>query len=96
MNNAFKKFDLAVKSAVVRRGGTGLGYYLARGLARSGTKVMIASWREDALHDAAESDGNQFIYHTVDPADRASTSAFATHAISALGGVDRCRYRHSL
>ena len=93
MSNAFKKFDLTGKSAVVTGGGTGLGYYLARGLARSGAKVMIASRREDVLHDAAErltaeSDGNQVHYHSLDLADRASTSAFATHAISALDGVD--------
>ena len=54
---------------------------------------MIASRREDVLQDAAarltaESDGNQVLYHAVDLTNRASTSAFATHAISALGGVD--------
>lgn len=49
MHQAFKKFDLSGKSAFVTGGGSGIGYYMARGLARSGARVMIASRREQLL-----------------------------------------------
>lgn len=93
MKDAFKKFDLTGKAAVVTGGGTGLGYYMARGLARSGARVMITARREQVLKDAAaniskESDGAQVLYHLVDLADRNSVQKLAQHAIETLGGVD--------
>jgi len=93
MTVAFKKFDLTGRSAFVTGGSAGLGYYLARGLARSGAKVMIAARREGVLREAAEkltaeSAGNPVLYHAMDLADRASVDASARHAIATLGGVD--------
>jgi NAD(P)-dependent dehydrogenase (short-subunit alcohol dehydrogenase family) len=93
MNDAFKKFDLTGKTAFVTGGGAGLGYFMARGLARSGAKVMIAARREDVLKASAqklseESGGNEVLYRSMDLADRASVAAGAQYAIDTLGGVD--------
>jgi NAD(P)-dependent dehydrogenase (short-subunit alcohol dehydrogenase family) len=92
-SDAFRKFDLTGKTAVVTGGGTGLGYYMARGLARSGARVMIAARREDVLKESAarltaESQGNEVLHHRLDLADRASVSAFTEHAIATMGVVD--------
>ena len=48
----FKRFDLNGKTAFITGGNAGLGYYMARGLARLGAKVMFASRRVDSLEDA--------------------------------------------
>lgn len=93
MSVAFEKFDLTGKTALVTGGGTGLGYYMSRGLARSGATIMIAARREGVLKDAAqklsdESDGASVLYHTVDLANRSSVSELADHAIDTMGGVD--------
>tara|TARA_B110000211_G_scaffold235027_1_gene308650 strand:- start:5824 stop:6660 length:837 start_codon:yes stop_codon:yes gene_type:complete len=93
MSEAYKKFDLTGKTAFVTGGGTGLGYVMSRGLARSGAKVMIASRREHILKEAAkklteEADGNQVLYTTVDLSDRTSVAKAADYVIEQLGGVD--------
>lgn len=93
MNEAFSKFDLTGKTAVVTGGGTGLGYYMSRGLARSGAKVLITARREQVLKDAAakltqESNGNEVLYHVVDLASPDSVQRLGDHAIKRLGGVD--------
>lgn len=90
---AFERFDLTGRSAVVTGGGTGLGYFTARGLARSGARVMIAARRESVLKEAAdrltaEADGNQVCYHPVDLADRGSCRSLADAAANELGTVD--------
>jgi NAD(P)-dependent dehydrogenase (short-subunit alcohol dehydrogenase family) len=90
---AFGKFDLTSKTAFVTGGGTGLGYYMARGLARSGAKVMISARRKDVLEEAAaqltaESSGNPVLCATVDLNDKASVRAVHEYAVSTLGGVD--------
>lgn len=91
--NAFAKFDLTGRTAVVTGGGSGLGYFMSRGLARSGAKVLICSRREDLLADAArrlsdESDGSEVLYRTVDLAIRASLATFTDEALATLGNVD--------
>ena len=93
MNEAFKKFDLSGKTAFFTGGGTGLGYYMARGLARSGAKVMIAARRESVLREAAlqltqESNSNPVLYCTIDLNDRADLARVAKYANETLGGVD--------
>jgi NAD(P)-dependent dehydrogenase (short-subunit alcohol dehydrogenase family) len=91
-NGAFDKFDLTGRTAVVTAGATGLGYYMARGLARSGARVLIAQRREDVLAEAAErmrkESGGDVIYATVDLNDRASIQAFNAHVLKTLGSVD--------
>lgn len=93
MNDAFAKFDLTGRTAVVTGGGTGLGYYMTRGLARSGARVLITARRADVLAKAAdelnaEVGAERVFCHTVDLADRPSVNALAEHAIDSFGWVD--------
>lgn len=93
LQNAFGKFDLSGKTAFVTGGGTGLGYYMARGLIRAGARVMIAARREDVLAEAAkklssESSGKEVLYTTMDLQSWDSIYATQDHVISTLGGVD--------
>ena len=93
MSKLQNKFDLSGRSAFVTGGGTGLGYMMARGLARNGARVMIAGRRASVLEDAAarlsaETDGNPVLCCAVDLADAASVDSAAQTAIEALGGVD--------
>lgn len=93
MNDAFKKFDLTGKAAYVTGGSAGLGYHMARALAQSGAKVMIAARREDVLKESAkrltdESSGDKVLYQSIDLADPVSIRESSQAAISELGGVD--------
>jgi NAD(P)-dependent dehydrogenase (short-subunit alcohol dehydrogenase family) len=87
---AFDKFDLTGRTAVVTAGATGMGYYMARGLARSGAKVLIAQRRADVLATSAErlrnESGGEILTDTVDLRDRSSTAAFNQRALEKLGG----------
>jgi len=88
-----RKFDLTNKTAVVTAGGTGLGYFMTRGLLEQGAKVLIASRREDVLQQAVKDLRNatpkgEISYKTVDLADRRSLEAFAESVNKELGGVD--------
>jgi NAD(P)-dependent dehydrogenase (short-subunit alcohol dehydrogenase family) len=89
---AFRKFDLSGKSAFVTGGGTGLGYYMARGLARSGATVMISARRKSVLENAArllsEDSGNTVRYCEIDLSDRKSIRRSADYALRTLDGVD--------
>jgi NAD(P)-dependent dehydrogenase (short-subunit alcohol dehydrogenase family) len=93
LKTAYSKFELVGKTALVTGGGTGLGYYMARGLARSGAKVMIAARRAEVLKEAAQSlmaeaPGSEVIYTTMDLNDRSSVEQLKDDAIAGLGGVD--------
>ena len=66
---------------------------MARGLARSGAKVMIASRRIETLEAACnklskETGGSKIHYTQLDLGDKQSTLQAAENAISELGGVD--------
>jgi NAD(P)-dependent dehydrogenase (short-subunit alcohol dehydrogenase family) len=92
-NDAFKKFDLTGRTAVVTGGGTGLGYFMARGLARSGATVVLAARRESVLKEAAdkmaaEAPQGHVEYATVDLGDRDSIDDFARATIERFGGID--------
>ena len=89
----FEQFDLTGRTAVVTGGATGLGFHMARGLARSGANVVIAARREDVLKQACErirADGNpgSIGWHPTDLADRASTQSLIDHCLSKHGKVD--------
>jgi NAD(P)-dependent dehydrogenase (short-subunit alcohol dehydrogenase family) len=91
--DAFKKFDLAGHTAVVTGGGTGLGYFMARGMARSGATVVLAARRESVLKEAAdkmaaEAPQGRVEYATVDLADRASVDDLARTTSERFGGID--------
>jgi NAD(P)-dependent dehydrogenase (short-subunit alcohol dehydrogenase family) len=93
MNEAFKKFDLTGKTAFVTGGGTGLGYYMTRGLARSGATVMIAARRADVLREAAakisaESNGNRVLYTTMNLENPDDVTRTSEKVVAELGGVD--------
>lgn len=93
MKQAFDKFDLTGKAAFITGGGTGLGFAMARGLARSGAQVMIAARREDVLRESVaklqqESGNDAVSYCCMDLSDTESVNAAAQHAIKELGGVD--------
>ena len=89
----FRKFDLAGRTAFITGGNAGLGYHMARGLARTGARVMIASRNEDSLAVAGkqlseESGGAEVFSTRLDLADKQSTADAARHALTELGGVD--------
>lgn len=91
--DAFKKFDLTGRTAVVTGGSAGLGYFMARGLARSGAKVVLTARRESVLKEAADkmaADAPQghVEYATVDLADRHSVDALARTTLDRFGGID--------
>jgi gluconate 5-dehydrogenase len=89
--SAFKKFDLTGKTAVVTGGATGIGYFMARGLALSGAKVILAARREDTLKASAarmtEETGNPVTWRVLDLASRKSTRSLVEYT-NGLGGVD--------
>jgi NAD(P)-dependent dehydrogenase (short-subunit alcohol dehydrogenase family) len=89
----FEKFDLTGKTALITGGSAGLGFHMARGLARSGAHVLIAARRPEALEAAAKQlKADPYIknvdWHPVDLTDRASVSALAKHALDKFGGLD--------
>ncbi|HKY90311.1 MAG TPA: SDR family NAD(P)-dependent oxidoreductase [Nevskiaceae bacterium] len=92
MHDTFKKFDLTGRTAFVTGGGTGIGYFMSRGLAALGARVMIAARRADVLAAAAnqlrEETGREVLYAPIDLADRSNTIAAARSAVERLGGVD--------
>jgi len=93
MDDAFAKFDLTGRAAVVTGGATGLGYYMTRGLARSGARVLIAARRADVLAKAADElncglGAERVFCHPVDLAERASVQDLAEYATGPFGGVD--------
>jgi len=88
-----KKFDLTNKTAVVTAGGTGLGYFMSRGLLQLGARVLIASRRKQVLEKAAEElkrhqPGAEVLFKTVDLRNRESVTEFAQGVKNDLGGVD--------
>ncbi len=91
--NAFEKFDLTGKTALVTGGGTGLGYFMTRALLKAGAKVMIAARRVDVLDQAAqrlarEVDGAQVLTHFIDLANLADIPNKAAEIAKTLNGVD--------
>src|SRR5512137_3066637 len=91
--DAFKKFELTGKTALVTGGGAGLGYNVTRALVHSGAKVMIAARRGHVLADAAkklmeETPGSEVLWHVFDLSKRDTISDLASHAIKTMGGVD--------
>jgi NAD(P)-dependent dehydrogenase (short-subunit alcohol dehydrogenase family) len=90
--DAFKKFDLTGRTAVVTGGSAGLGYFMARGLARSGATVVLAARRESVLkeaadHMAAEAPQGHVDYAAVDLGDRDSIHDFARTTIERFDQV---------
>jgi gluconate 5-dehydrogenase len=59
-------FGLAGKTALVTGAGTGLGYAMAKSLARAGARVVMLGRRQDVLEEAARSIGERALAHPFD------------------------------
>jgi gluconate 5-dehydrogenase len=87
-------FDMTGKIALVTGGATGLGYHMARAMARSGADVIIAARRENVLQEAAarlNADSEvkgKVTFFPVDLGERTSIRALTAHVIDKHGGVD--------
>ena len=93
MNSAFRKFDLAGKTAIVTGGATGLGYFMTRGLMRSGAKVMMVARREEVLSNAAkklrkDTNTGEVLFYRADLGMRESISDLIQHVDNDMGGAD--------
>jgi NAD(P)-dependent dehydrogenase (short-subunit alcohol dehydrogenase family) len=93
MSTPFAKFDLTGRTALVTGGATGLGYCMARALAQSGARVIIAARRENLLKDACERLNKEphvsnVTWRALDLNDRANVDDFARFAITTYGGID--------
>jgi NAD(P)-dependent dehydrogenase (short-subunit alcohol dehydrogenase family) len=85
-------FDLTGRVALVTGGSKGIGYAIARGLARAGADLFICSRNEDSLRTAAESIQQEarvrVEYLAADMAIRADVNRVAEAAVQRLGKVD--------
>ncbi len=93
MSEAFTKFDLTGKFAVVTGGSAGVGYCMARGLMRSGAKVLLAARRESMLVESAarladEAPEGTVDFASVDLVDRSDVARFARTVLQKYDGVD--------
>jgi 3-oxoacyl-[acyl-carrier protein] reductase len=76
------------KVAVVTGAGGGIGEAYARGLAASGTRVVIADINKDGAERVAREIGEGALAIEVDVASPESTRAMADRAAAHFGGVD--------
>lgn len=86
-------FSLAGRAALVTGGSAGIGLAMARALARSGARVMIAGRGEDRLAAAASAlradvPGADILTRSADLQRHEDVLALADAAGAALGGVD--------
>jgi NAD(P)-dependent dehydrogenase (short-subunit alcohol dehydrogenase family) len=78
-------------TALITGGGTGIGREIARGFARHGAQVVIASRDQTHLDTAAQEiadEGGECHVHTVNIRDVGSVEALRAFVVSELGGVD--------
>ena len=89
--NPETQFRLDEKVAIVTGGAGAMGRVIARGLAKAGAEVVIASRNEQSARDAArelQNDGFKALAVQVDVSDRASTLAMADRTAHEFGGID--------
>ncbi len=88
INSLTQHYGLTGKTALVTGGGTGLGKAIAKCLAISGAKVVIAGRREDILRDACAEIGFGVQYIPVDLTDIGSLLTFEQTAFERFGLID--------
>lgn len=84
-------FDLTGRTAIVTGGNQGIGFAIARGLARAGVSVVIANRRAEEGRKAAESlraEGLTAVAIPADASSRSSVETLVTRTISELGKID--------
>src|SRR5437763_2335278 len=74
--------------AIVTGGATGIGFAVAKELARLGGRVVIASRKEENLKPAAEELGANASYHVLDVRDAAAVETMAEKVASDFGRID--------
>lgn len=74
--------------AIVTGGSRGIGYAIARDLAKNGVKVVITGRNIETLKKAAEKIGENAIPMVWDAGDIENTKSYLKKAIELLGGLD--------
>lgn len=88
---AYKKLDLAGKTAVVVGGSSGIGRVMALGLAEGGADVVSSARRADlvnSLADEIEALGKRTLRVTCDVGDRSSLENLLKECVKRFGKVD--------
>ncbi len=85
------EFDLTGKVAIVTGGNGGIGYGIARGLARAGADIVVAA--RNAVKNAQavrdlQTSGGQALAISTDVQDEASVQAMVQATLAAFGRVD--------
>ncbi|MCJ8323628.1 MAG: SDR family oxidoreductase [Rhizobiales bacterium] len=81
-------YGLAGKTALVTGGGTGIGLAIAKCLADSGAKVVIAGRRENILAKSSDEIGNNCQYLKLDLQNIDSIKSFEEEVNNQFGSID--------
>jgi gluconate 5-dehydrogenase len=88
LNNEQEIFTLKNKNALVTGGGSGLGLSIAKALACSGAKVIIAGRDENKLRNACKEIGNDCSYISFDLSQLEKIPAFVEQLIQQAKTID--------
>lgn len=80
--------NMAIQTAVITGGASGIGKGLATALANGGARVIIADIEVDRAHEVAREIGGRAVAMPVDHADEASIAGLADACFAELGAID--------